>query len=34
MKLDMETVVSVGMVAVMVLAVSIMAGVARLVWGW
>ena len=34
MKLDVETVVAVGMVAIMVLGVVIMAGVARVVWGW
>lgn len=33
-KLDVETVVAVGMVAIMVLGVVIMAGVARVVWGW
>jgi hypothetical protein len=34
LKLTAETIVAVGMIVVMVLAVAIMAGVARAVWGW
>lgn len=34
MKLDAETVIAVGMMAIMVLGIVIMAGVARAVWGW